>query len=59
MAKEVIDLITKINKMGTTIVMVTHDNELAVNTQRQIQVMDGRIEQDKQHFENTKLAELA
>lgn len=46
MAEEVIALLRKINKMGSTIVMVTHDDEVAKNTQRQIQVADGVIEED-------------
>lgn len=52
MAEEVIALLRKINQMGTTIVMVTHDNEVAKNTQRQIQVADGVIEEDIRHDVN-------
>jgi putative ABC transport system ATP-binding protein len=49
MAEEVIRLLNEINKMGTTILMVTHDDELAANTARQIQVMDGQINRDSNH----------
>ncbi len=31
------------NKQGTTIVMVTHDAQLAQRSPRTIQVMDGRV----------------
>lgn len=45
MAKQVIELLQQINRAGTTIVMVTHDPELALMANRTIQVMDGSIYQ--------------
>lgn len=45
MAASVMDLLYQINEMGNTIVMVTHDDELASKTQRQIQVTDGVVKQ--------------
>ncbi len=44
MATQVIDLIQEINEAGTTIVMVTHDPALANRAQRNIQLLDGRVE---------------
>jgi putative ABC transport system ATP-binding protein len=43
MARQVMDLIEQINEMGTTIVLVTHDPELARRAQRNIHVVDGQI----------------
>lgn len=43
MAKGVMSLLEEINKQGTTIIMVTHDPELALRATRNIQVRDGRV----------------
>jgi putative ABC transport system ATP-binding protein len=43
MARQVMDLLEKINEMGTTIIMVTHDPELARRAHRKVQVVDGQI----------------
>jgi putative ABC transport system ATP-binding protein len=43
MAGEVLDLIETINATGTTVVMVTHDPELANRSSRQIHLLDGKL----------------
>jgi len=43
MARQVIDMLEAINSRGTTIVMVTHDQELARRAHRNIQVLDGQV----------------
>jgi len=43
MANEILDLLEKINSTGTTIVMVTHDAELANRASRQIHLLDGKL----------------
>ena len=43
MANEILDLLEKINSNGTTIVMVTHDPELAHRANRQIHLLDGKL----------------
>jgi putative ABC transport system ATP-binding protein len=43
MAAEILDLIEKINEGGTTVVMVTHDPELANRASRQIHLLDGKL----------------
>jgi putative ABC transport system ATP-binding protein len=43
MANEIMDLLEKINQMGTTVVVVTHDPEMAARADRQIYVLDGRL----------------
>jgi len=43
MANEIMDLLEKINAMGTTVMVVTHDPELAARAPRQIYLLDGRM----------------
>jgi len=43
MARQVVDLLEEINGRGTTLVMVTHDPELARRAHRNIHVMDGQV----------------
>ena len=43
MADSVLQLLREINEGGTTIVMVTHDVELATRAPREVHVLDGRI----------------
>ncbi len=43
MANEIMDLLEKVNDTGTTVIMVTHDPELANRAQRQIHLLDGRL----------------
>jgi putative ABC transport system ATP-binding protein len=45
-AHEVIDLIRKLNADGVTIIMVTHDQNLAKEANRTLQVFDGEITSD-------------
>ncbi|MGB5816884.1 MAG: ABC transporter ATP-binding protein [Thermoanaerobaculia bacterium] len=43
MANEIMDLLEKINEIGTTVIVVTHDSELAARAQRQIYLLDGKL----------------
>ncbi|NQZ09006.1 MAG: ABC transporter ATP-binding protein [Algicola sp.] len=43
MARQVMELLEKINEQGTTIIMVTHDPDLARRAQRNIQIIDGQV----------------
>ncbi len=43
MARGVMELLEKINAQGTTILMVTHDPELAVRAQRNVHIIDGQV----------------
>jgi putative ABC transport system ATP-binding protein len=42
MARGVMELLEEINSQGTTIVMVTHDPELAARAQRNVHIVDGQ-----------------
>lgn len=43
MAKQVMEMLEDINKKGMTIVMVTHDPDLARRAHRNIQIVDGQV----------------
>jgi putative ABC transport system ATP-binding protein len=53
MARQVMDLLERINEMGTTIIMVTHDPELARRAHRNVQVVDGQISDFKPYESHT------
>jgi putative ABC transport system ATP-binding protein len=42
MARGVMEMLEEINQQGTTIVMVTHDPELAARAQRNVHIVDGQ-----------------
>lgn len=42
-SKEVLNFLKKLNDEGNTIVMITHDPSIAVNSRRVVQIMDGKI----------------
>jgi putative ABC transport system ATP-binding protein len=44
---EIMDLLANLNKQGRTIVMVTHDPDIAHYTKRIIHIRDGKIESDR------------
>jgi putative ABC transport system ATP-binding protein len=37
------DLLEELHRDGATIVMVTHDPELAVRAQREVRIVDGQV----------------
>ncbi len=43
MARQVMDMLAEINAQGMTIIMVTHDPNLARRAQRNIQIVDGQV----------------
>ena len=45
--KEIMELVTELHQGGSTIVMVTHEDEIAAYAQRVIRFLDGRIDTDK------------
>ena len=47
MARQVMDLLEQINETGTTIILVTHDPELARRAHRNIHLIDGQIAEFK------------
>jgi putative ABC transport system ATP-binding protein len=49
MARSVMELLEKINANGTTIIMVTHDPELAMRAQRNVHLIDGFASDLRRH----------
>lgn len=45
---EIIRLLKDLNEQGSTIVLITHDNDLALNARRLIRIQDGQIIEDKE-----------
>jgi len=43
MARSVMDLLEELHREGATIVMVTHDPQLAARAQRNVHVIDGQV----------------
>ncbi|MDX2416813.1 MAG: ABC transporter ATP-binding protein [Xanthomonadales bacterium] len=56
MAMSVMELISEINREGTTIIMVTHDPELAEMASRNVHILDGRVSNGA---EDNKVAKIA
>ena len=57
MARGVMDLLEVINAGGTTILMVTHDPELAVRSQRNVHIIDGQVSDLVRKTPSLRLAE--
>jgi putative ABC transport system ATP-binding protein len=46
---EIMRLLRKLNTAGKTIIMVTHENDIAAWARRAVRMRDGRIESDERH----------
>jgi putative ABC transport system ATP-binding protein len=46
---EVLDLITRLNQAGKTIILVTHDDKVATRAHRIVRMKDGLVDQDISH----------
>ena len=45
-ANDVLEMIGEVHRAGQTVIMVTHDADVAARAQRQIHLRDGRVEHD-------------
>jgi putative ABC transport system ATP-binding protein len=48
----VLDLLTSLNRAGTTIAIITHDHEVAARVPRQVRIKDGRLVADTAGFDS-------
>lgn len=44
---EIMDIFTELNKKGHTVIVITHENEIAAHAKRVITLVDGKIKSDK------------
>lgn len=54
-SQEIIDLIKELHKGGTTIVLITHDKDIAQSSERIISIVDGIISSDEKLKSNLKV----
>lgn len=45
-SQEIMDILNELHGEGRTIILITHDNEIAAQAKRTIKVKDGRVESD-------------
>lgn len=45
-SKEIMEILISLYKMGRTVIIITHDDEIAAQANRVIRIKDGRIEED-------------
>ena len=51
-SREIMDLLTNLNRSsGITVIMVTHESDMASYAARTIRFLDGRVESDGRHQE--------
>jgi putative ABC transport system ATP-binding protein len=48
-SEEIMELLIKLNQGGKTIIMVTHENDIAQHARRVVRLRDGLIESDQRH----------
>ena len=46
--KEVLHFLQELNKEGSTIILITHDNSIAATARRMVRISDGKIIEDRQ-----------
>lgn len=44
--KEIMDILRQLHREGRTVILITHDNEIAAQAKRVIRIRDGRVEED-------------
>ena len=45
-SKEIMEILKELHEEGRTVIIITHDNDIAAQAKRVIKIMDGRIESD-------------
>ena len=44
---EIMDILKELHKSGRTVIIITHDDDIARQVNRVIRIMDGRVESDE------------
>ena len=44
--REIMDILRGLHEEGRTVILITHDDEIAASAKRVIKIMDGKIEED-------------
>ncbi len=44
--KEIMNILHELHESGRTVILITHDNQIAANAKRVVKIMDGKIESD-------------
>lgn len=44
--KEILDILKQLHREGRTVILITHDNEIAAQAKRVIRIRDGKVEED-------------
>jgi putative ABC transport system ATP-binding protein len=52
-SQEIMELFDQLQDAGNTVILVTHENDIAQHTSRQVQLMDGRVVSDLSTSETT------
>ena len=50
--EEILEILKELHREGSTVILITHDNEVAVQASRIIKIRDGRIESDTKEQKN-------
>ena len=45
-SQEIMDILNELHREGRTIILITHDNEIAAQAKRTIKIKDGKVESD-------------
>ena len=54
--KEIMDILKGLHKEGRTVILITHDNDIAAQAKRVIRIKDGKVESDSGETEAEKTA---
>lgn len=52
--QEIMEILIELHEEGRTVILITHDNEIAARAKRVIKIRDGRIEHDTKEQEKVK-----
>lgn len=55
-SKEIIHILKELHEEGRTVILITHDNDIAMQAKRIVKIKDGEIEKDYYHEEDSNEA---